>query len=174
MVPVPVCEAHSGPCRSRGWNTPCLCPLSSVVTAGPGLRPDTEAHQREGGGSFGHMPIIPVLSNNIKRQNQTSWENINYFRSLTRVLFSLSSFLELLLFFYKLFIFALKLSCQGTWTIYLGLKCFVQRNEDENWVEYLYMQSNLKTESIENFFCFLSVNRIVKTFTFTYKIFCFQ
>ena len=69
----------------------CLYPLSSILGGNSWPRPPparTPWLIRERGGSFGHMPIISVLSNNIKRQIRTSWENINYFRSLTHVLFS--------------------------------------------------------------------------------------
>ena len=102
------------------------CPLSSVVTAGP--RPPPAHRLREGGGSFEHRPIItPVLSNNIKRQILTSSENINYLGCETRggpiVLHAVVNIL---------FIFASKLACQKTASIYLDLICFVLRKEFEN------------------------------------------
>ena len=101
------------------------CPLSSVVTAGP--RPPPAHRLREGGGSFEHRPIItPVLSNNIKRQILTSSENINYLRCETRGPVVLHAVVNIL------FIFASKLACQKTGSIYLDLICFVLRKEFEN------------------------------------------
>ena len=118
MVPVPVSLLPS-----EVWAR-VPCPLSSVVTAGPQPPP---AHRLRGG-SFEHGPIISrVLSNNIKRHILTSLENINYLRCETRgtpiVLHAVVNIL---------FIFASKLACQETESIYLDLICFVLRKEFEN------------------------------------------
>ena len=117
--------------------------------------------------SLGPSSLERVLSNNIKRQILTSLENINYLRCETRgtpiVLHAVVNIL---------FIFASKLACQETESIYLDLICFVLRKEFENWVDYSNMQNREPENlvySIENFFCrgLCQTRRKVKTFTFT-------
>ena len=77
MVPVPVS-------LSSLWaRVSILCPLSSVVTAGPGLRPDTDSglisNSERGRGEFwAHAHHLSPLKQH-QTSNLTSSENINYF-----------------------------------------------------------------------------------------------